>query len=110
MAPYATSSTSAPSFREADSGRSIARVNEKFADAVIEEIGGDQGFVFIQDYHFALLPKMIKDRRPDIVVAQFWHIPWPNPESFRVCPQAEEYAVSVSPATTSSVFMSDTTA
>jgi trehalose 6-phosphate synthase len=78
-----------PIFRESD-WESYKSVNEKFADAVIEEIGDDQGFVFIQDYHFALLPKMIKERRPDIVVAQFWHIPWPNPESFRVCPQAEE--------------------
>jgi trehalose-6-phosphate synthase len=77
-----------PTFRESD-WEAYKRINEKFADAVIEEIGNDQGFVFIQDYHFALLPKMIKDRRPDIVVAQFWHIPWPNPESFRVCPQAE---------------------
>jgi trehalose-6-phosphate synthase len=78
-----------PTFRESD-WEAYKRVNEKFADAVIGELGGDQGFVFIQDYHFALLPKMIKDRRPDVVVAQFWHIPWPNPESFRVCPQAEE--------------------
>jgi len=78
-----------PIFRESD-WEAYKSVNEKFADAVIEEIGDDQGFVFIQDYHFALLSKMIKERRPDIVVAQFWHIPWPNPESFRVCPQAEE--------------------
>jgi trehalose 6-phosphate synthase len=77
-----------PIFRESD-WEIYKRVNEKFADAVIEEIGDDRGFVFIQDYHFALLPKMIKDRRPDLIVAQFWHIPWPNPESFRVCPQAE---------------------
>jgi trehalose 6-phosphate synthase len=78
-----------PVFRESD-WDAYKSVNEKFADAVMEEIGDDQGFVFIQDYHFALLPKMIKERRPDIVVAQFWHIPWPNPESFRVCPQAEQ--------------------
>ncbi|RPI74898.1 MAG: trehalose-6-phosphate synthase, partial [Desulfobacteraceae bacterium] len=62
----------------------------KFADVVIEEMGDDKGFVFIQDYHFALLPRYIKEKRPDIIVAQFWHIPWPNPEAFRVCPQAEE--------------------
>jgi trehalose 6-phosphate synthase len=78
-----------PIFRESD-WEVYKSVNEKFADAVIEEIGDDQGFVFIQDYHFALLSKMIKERRPDIIVAQFWHIPWPNPDSFRVCPQAEE--------------------
>jgi trehalose-6-phosphate synthase len=78
-----------PVFRQKD-WEAYVRINEKFADAVIEELGGDQGFVFIQDYHFALLPKLIKERRPDVVVAQFWHIPWPNPESFRICPQAEE--------------------
>lgn len=66
------------------------KVNERFADVVVEELDEDQGFVFIQDYHFALLPRLIKERRPDVVVAQFWHIPWPNPETFRVCPQAEE--------------------
>ncbi len=65
-------------------------VNQKFADIVCEELDGDEGFVFIQDYHFALLPKLIKERRPNVVVAHFWHIPWPNAETFRVCPQAED--------------------
>ncbi len=77
-----------PTFRESDWDVYRA-VNEKFAEAVFAEMGDDRGFVFIQDYHFALLAKLIKERRPDVVVAQFWHIPWPNPEAFRVCPQAE---------------------
>jgi trehalose 6-phosphate synthase len=46
--------------------------------------------VFVQDYHFALLPRMLKEARPDLVVAHFWHIPWPGGELFRVCPWAEE--------------------
>jgi trehalose 6-phosphate synthase len=46
--------------------------------------------VFVQDYHFALVPRMLKAARPDLVVAQFWHIPWPNPEKFLVCPWANE--------------------
>jgi trehalose 6-phosphate synthase len=46
--------------------------------------------VFVQDYHFALLPGMLKESRPDLVVLQFWHIPWPNPEVFRICPWQEE--------------------
>ena len=46
--------------------------------------------MFVQDYHFALLPRFIKDARPDVIVCQFWHIPWPNPEAFRVCPWGEE--------------------
>ena len=46
--------------------------------------------MFVQDYHFALLPRFIKDARPDVTVCQFWHIPWPNPEAFRVCPWGEQ--------------------
>ncbi|HDT13862.1 MAG TPA: trehalose-6-phosphate synthase [Candidatus Aminicenantes bacterium] len=76
-----------PVFREAD-WEAYQAVNARFAEAVLEELEGQAGFVFIQDYHFALLSRMIKEKRPDVVTAQFWHIPWPNPESFRVCPQA----------------------
>jgi trehalose-6-phosphate synthase len=65
-------------------------VNRRFADAVLEEVGDDPAWVFIQDYHFALLPRMIKQARPDLFLAHFWHIPWPNPEIFAVCPWAEE--------------------
>ncbi|HSQ34896.1 MAG TPA: trehalose-6-phosphate synthase, partial [Candidatus Binatia bacterium] len=64
--------------------------NEKFCAAVLEELHGKPGFVFIQDYHFALLPRLIKTARPDVVVAQFWHIPWPNREAFRVCPHGDD--------------------
>ncbi|MDH4197770.1 MAG: trehalose-6-phosphate synthase [Candidatus Aminicenantes bacterium] len=78
-----------PIFREKD-WEGYQEVNQKFAAAVLEEVGDETGFVFIQDYHFALLPQLIKEKRPDIIVAQFWHIPWPNPEAFRVCPHAEE--------------------
>ncbi len=78
-----------PEFRPED-WEIYQSVNRRFADIVIEELDGDKGFVFIQDYHFALLPKMIKERRPDVVVAHFWHVPWPNVETFRVCPHAEE--------------------
>lgn len=78
-----------PYFRDED-WKIYKKVNEKFADAVVEEMGDDSGFVFIQDYHFTLLPKIIKERLPNAIVAQFWHIPWPNPEAFRVCPHGEE--------------------
>lgn len=78
-----------PIFRESD-WEIYRRVNEKFAKAVLEEMGDDTGFVFVQDYHFALLPRILKEKRPDIIVAQFWHIPWPNREAFRVCPWGEE--------------------
>jgi trehalose-6-phosphate synthase len=66
-------------------------VNQRFADALLEEIAGERNpVVLLQDYHFALLPRMIKAARPDARVAIFWHIPWPNPEAFGICPwQAE---------------------
>jgi trehalose 6-phosphate synthase len=65
-------------------------VNALFAETVLEEAEGGPAVVFVQDYHFALLPRMLKNARPDLVVAQFWHIPWPNTENFRVCPWASE--------------------
>jgi trehalose 6-phosphate synthase len=65
-------------------------VNRKFANAVLEEVEGRSAFVWIQDYHLALASQMIKDKRPDLRIAQFWHIPWPNPEVFRICPWRKE--------------------
>ena len=53
-------------------------------------VGDDRALVFVQDYHFALLPRFVKDARPDVTVCQFWHIPWPNREAFRVCPWKED--------------------
>jgi alpha,alpha-trehalose-phosphate synthase [UDP-forming] len=62
-------------------------VNRKFAAAVIQEIEEvPKPVILVQDYHFALLPRMIKEKRPDARVAIFWHIPWPNPEAFGICP------------------------
>src|SRR4029078_11913438 len=46
--------------------------------------------VLVQDYHMALVPRLIKDARPDARVAIFWHIPWPNPEAFGICPWQRE--------------------
>lgn len=65
-------------------------VNERFAEAVLEEAGDKPTFVFIQDYHFALLPRLLKNANPNLIVAQFWHIPWPNRETFRAFPWKEE--------------------
>ena len=66
-------------------------VNELYAKAVLEEIADqEEPFILVQDYHFALLPKLIKEKRPDAKVAIFWHIPWPNPESFGICPWQRE--------------------
>src|SRR5579859_3423148 len=79
-----------PIFRELDWERYQA-VNRKFADTLLEEIKDTQRpVVLVQDYHFALLPRMIKQKRPDARVAIFWHIPWPNPEAFSICPWQRE--------------------
>ena len=79
-----------PIFRAADWG-CYQRVNARFAKALMEEMEGcEDPVVFVQDYHFALLPRMVKEARPDARVAIVWHIPWPNPEAFGICPwQAE---------------------
>lgn len=75
-----------PIFRPAD-WDCYRRVNARFASALLEEMQGcDDPVVFVQDYHFALLPRMVKEARPDARVAIFWHIPWPNPEAFGICP------------------------
>jgi len=79
-----------PLFRTTD-WEHYEQVNRKFAEAVLEEMKGTkQPALLIQDYHFALLPKLIKQERPDARVAIFWHIPWPNPEAFSICPWQRE--------------------
>jgi trehalose 6-phosphate synthase len=65
-------------------------VNERFADAVASHTSAGET-VWIQDYHFAQLPREVRARVPDdVFVAHFWHIPWPEWETFRACPHAEE--------------------
>ncbi len=67
------------------------KVNEDFAKAVLEETADEEDpFILIQDYHFALLPELIKKGKPNAKIAIFWHIPWPNPESFGICPWQRE--------------------
>ena len=78
-----------PLFDE-QSWNTYRKVNRIFADNVLDEVGDKKAFVFVQDYHMALLPRMIKERNANIMVAQFWHIPWPNREAFRICPWQEE--------------------
>ena len=75
-----------PLFRAAD-WQHYQDVNRKFTAAVLQEIENvAKPVVLVQDYHFALLPRLIKEKRPDARVAIFWHIPWPNPEAFGICP------------------------
>jgi alpha,alpha-trehalose-phosphate synthase [UDP-forming] len=79
-----------PTFRTSD-WQAYQAVNRKFADTLLEELeGAEHALVLVQDYHFALLPRMVKEARPDVRVAIFWHIPWPNPEAFGICPWQRE--------------------
>jgi trehalose-6-phosphate synthase len=78
-----------PVFRESD-WAAYREVNRRFADAVVAEARGEDPIVLVQDYHFALLPAMIRERLPQATILTFWHIPWPNPESFGICPWRRE--------------------
>ena len=79
-----------PIFR-AEDWKYYQAVNVKFADALLEEMKGvKKPIVLVQDYHFALLPRLIKEKRPEARVAIFWHIPWPTPEAFDISPWRRE--------------------
>ncbi len=73
-----------PAFRSAD-WTSYQAVNETFARAALDETASD-AMLLIQDYHFALVPRMVRDAAPHVVTSLFWHIPWPNSEVFGICP------------------------
>ena len=77
-----------PTFREQDWKHYVA-VNQRFADVIVEEADRDDPIVLVQDYHFALLPRMLRRRLPRATIIAFWHIPWPNPETFSICPWRE---------------------
>ena len=78
-----------PVFRESD-WEAYRAINQRFADAVIAEARSEDPVVLVQDYHFALLPAMIREKLPQATILTFWHIPWPNPESFGICPWRRE--------------------
>jgi trehalose 6-phosphate synthase len=78
-----------PLFRSED-WEHYRRVNERFVQAVLEEVDGDDPIVLVQDYHFALAPALIRRALPKATVIMFWHIPWPNAELFGICPYRDE--------------------
>ncbi len=79
-----------PIFRK-DDWDQYKEVNEKFARTVLKEIKNEKNpMILIQDFHFSLLPRLIKEKRPDAVIGLFWHIPWPNAEAFSICPWKKE--------------------
>ena len=78
-----------PTFRSED-WEQYRKVNQIFARAVVQEATTPDPIVLVQDYHFALLPRMIREALPEATIVTFWHIPWPNPEAFAICPWREE--------------------
>jgi len=78
-----------PTFRSSDWKQYVA-INERFAQAVCDEASTNDPVVLVQDYHFALLPKMVRERLPNATIISFWHIPWPNPEQYGICPWSVE--------------------
>lgn len=78
-----------PAFRQPDWERYRA-VNQKFADAVVAEAKTDAPVVLVQDYHLALVPRMVREQLPNATIITFWHIPWPNAEIFGICPWRKE--------------------
>lgn len=78
-----------PVFRESD-WRAYRTINERFAAAVVTEAKTKNPIVLIQDYHFALLPRMLRELLPEATIITFWHIPWPNSETFGIFPWKED--------------------
>src|SRR5690606_1968700 len=78
-----------PVFRASD-WQTYKEVNEKFAQSVVDEAKTDNPVVLVQDYHFALLPRMVRQALPKATIITFWHIPWPNSEVFGICPWRDE--------------------
>jgi trehalose 6-phosphate synthase len=78
-----------PVFRSTDF-RAYRRANARFAAAVCEEAEGTSPLVLVQDYHFALVPRMLRNRLPSSPVVAFWHVPWPAPRVCTTCPWDRE--------------------
>ena len=78
-----------PVFRQEDWYQYVA-VNQRFANVVVDEASSEDPIVLVHDYHFALLPRMIRQRLPNATILTFWHIPWPNSETFGICPWREQ--------------------
>jgi len=70
--------------------RAYQEVNRMFADAILEAVGDEPAIVLLQDYHLALCAAELRARRRDLTIVHFWHIPWPNPEVFRIVPWKRE--------------------
>jgi trehalose 6-phosphate synthase len=74
-----------------DDWSAYQRVNERFAEAVADVAPSD-AIVWIQDYHLQLVPRLLRDRRPDLLIGFFFHIPFPPTELFMRLPWRTEIA------------------
>jgi trehalose 6-phosphate synthase len=78
-----------PNLRDSD-WEQYKLVNARYAQAVVSEAKRQDPIILVQDYHFALLPRLLRAKLPNATIITFWHIPWPNPEVFGICPWKEE--------------------
>jgi trehalose 6-phosphate synthase len=78
-----------PVFRASD-WEHYRAVNRRFAETISQESRTEDPIILVQDYHFALLPRMIREQLPRATIIAFWHIPWPNPEAFGICPWRDQ--------------------
>ena len=78
-----------PVFRSSD-WEQYKKINERFAMAIIEEAKTDNPVVLVQDFHLALVPKIVRDHLPHATIVTFWHIPWSDPERYAICPWYRE--------------------
>lgn len=87
--PLCHNAYSAPVF-DVEDWETYRAVNQLFAKQVLDEVDGRPAMVFTQDYHLALLPRLLRDAHAEVITGQLWHIHWPNPDLFRICPWQEE--------------------
>ena len=69
-------------------------VNAAFADAVVAELERDpEAAVFFHDYHLYIAPGLVRERVPEATLSHFVHIPWPQPDYWRVLPEGIRHAL-----------------
>jgi trehalose 6-phosphate synthase len=68
--------------------QSYRAVNRKFAAVTAAQVD-DDSTVWFQDYHFGLAPRFLRGET-DALLMQFWHVPWPAADVFRIAPHAED--------------------
>jgi trehalose 6-phosphate synthase len=78
-----------PVFRSNDL-QTAWEVNARFADAVCDEATTESPIVLVQDYHLALAPFIIRERLPLSTIVTFWHVPWPDWQTFEICPWRDQ--------------------